>query len=80
MHKPQKIKHSTQSLLHLPPGGKGTIIFVPENPLIHLLGLRAGKVLQLQCRQIFGGPLLLKVGERKIALSRSLASKIIIAC
>ncbi len=80
MNKPHCIKHATQSLLLLPPGSKGTIIYVPDNPLIHLLGLRPGKVLQYQCRQIFGGPLLIKVGERKIALSRSLASKIIIAC
>ncbi len=67
------------SLTELPRGSRGVITDVPENPLLYPLGLRPGKELQCQGFQLFGGPLLVKVGERQIALSRPIAEKITVA-
>ncbi len=68
----------TIPLIDLSPGMKGTIAAVPENPLMYPLGLRPGKDILCKGCQLFGGPLLVKVDDRQIALSRLLAEKIIV--
>ncbi len=67
------------SLNQLSRGSKGVIVSVPENPLMFPLGLRPGKEFQCLGHQLFGGPLLVKVGDRQIALSRAIADKIKVA-
>ena len=67
------------SLNQLPRNTKAVIISVPDNPLMYPLGLRPGKELHCLGHQLFGGPLLVKVGDRQIALSRPMAEKITVA-
>lgn len=69
----------TLPLIELSPGIQGTIMEVPENPLMYPLGLRPGKGIFCKGCQLFGGPLLVKVDDRQIALSRLLAEKIIVS-
>ena len=49
---------------------------LPENPLLPCLGLREGKPVQMITRQKFGGPLVIKMNGRSIAISRTLARRI----
>lgn len=65
-----------RSLNELAPGERAVIVSVPDNPLIYPLGLRPKKSIYCLGRQLFGGPVLVKVGERQVALSRILAEKI----
>ncbi len=67
-------------LTELPTGSNGVIINVPDNPLMYPLGLRPGKQVSSRGSQLFGGPVLVKVGDRQIAVSRPLANEVIIAC
>lgn len=67
-------------LSELPAGSNGKIINVPDNPLMYPLGLRPGKEVCSRGSQLFGGPVLVKVGDRQIAVSRPLAKEVIIAC
>ncbi len=67
-------------LSELPAGSNGKIINVPDNPLMYPLGLRPGKEVCSRGSQLFGGPVLVKVGGRQIAVSRPLAKEVIIAC
>ncbi len=68
-----------RSLNELAPGERAVIISVPDNPLIYPLGLRPNKSLYCLGRQLFGGPVLVKVGDRQVALSRILAEKIVVS-
>jgi len=53
------------------------IIFsVPDDPLLAPLGLRPGKRVTVSCRHPFGGPVVVHVQGRRIALGRELARKI----
>ncbi len=55
------------------------VIDVPEHPLLYLLGLRPGKVIQCLGCQLFGGPLMVKTGERQVAISKKIAEKIMVS-
>ncbi len=76
----EKQEQNTLSLAKLPAGASGIIISVPDNPLMYPLGLRPGKELQCRGHQIFGGPLLIRIGDRQIALSRTIAENVIVSC
>ena len=60
------------------PSQEGTVFQLPDNPLLPVLGIRPGKTIKLLTRQRFGGPLILKINGRSVAVSRSLASRIIV--
>ncbi len=68
------------TLKELPSGSNGIILNVPDNPLMYPLGLRPGKEVYSRGKQLFGGPVLVKVGDRQIAVSRAIAEEVIIAC
>ena len=63
-------------LSSLPPGQRALVISVPEHPLLYSLGLRPGKVVQCRDCQLFGGPLLIKTGDRQVALGKKIAEEI----
>ena len=66
------------SLLELSAGKSGIVLGVPDNVMLSTLGIRKGKLLHCRGHQLFGGPVVVKTGERQIALHRRLAEKIII--
>ncbi len=70
---------SSVSLCELQPGQRGKIISIPKNPILPPLGIRPGKEIFLQGREIFNGPLIVAVEGRRIALSPSIARKIQLA-
>jgi len=66
------------SLLELSTGNSGIVLDVPDNIMLSTLGIRKGKMLHCRGHQLFGGPVVVKTGERQIALHRRLAEKITI--
>jgi len=58
------------------PQQKAWIKELPNNPLMPCLGLRPGKTVQMVTRQKFGGPLVIRMNGRSVAVSRSLARQI----
>jgi Fe2+ transport system protein FeoA len=74
------INASLQSinLSNLPVGTSALVIDVPEHPLLFSLGLRPGKMVQARGFQLFGGPLMVKTGERQVAIGKLIADKIIV--
>jgi len=77
--KQNKIKSRNKiKLIDIKQNEKAVILSVPDNPLLAPLGIRPGKQVQLQARESFGGPLLLEIEGRKVALGRKLAHKILL--
>ncbi len=66
------------SLSSLRKGTSAMVIYVPEHPLLYSLGLRPGKEIQCLGCQLFGGPLMVKTGERQVAIGKKIAEKIIV--
>ncbi len=62
----------------LAPGSSARLVSIPEHPLLYSLGLRPGKIIQCCGCQLFGGPLMIKTGDRQVALSKIIAEKIIV--
>lgn len=65
-------------LSSLGPGSSAMVVSIPEHPLLYSLGLRPGKIIQCCGCQLFGGPLMIKTGDRQVALSKIIAEKIIV--
>lgn len=57
-------------------GERAMVTAIPEHPLLHALGLRPGKVVESRGCQLFGGPLMIKAGDRKVAIGKKIADKI----
>ncbi|MDF0589766.1 nicotianamine synthase family protein [Candidatus Methanocrinis natronophilus] len=55
------------------------VMQVPDYPVIPPLGIRPGKLVTVQCRHPFGGPLVLEVEGRRVALAREFAREILVA-
>lgn len=60
----------------LSPGEKALVTNIPEHPLLHALGLRPGKVVESLGCQLFGGPLMIKAGDRRVAIGKRIADEI----
>jgi ferrous iron transport protein A len=82
MLKGQEKKNSVSmkniTLTRLDMGGNAIVVDVPEYPLLNSLGLRPGKAIQACGRQFFGGPIMIKAGERQVAVGKNIAEKIIV--
>ena len=57
-------------------GQEAMVDFIPEEALLPSLGIRRGKKVKMRAFSSFGGPLIVAVGGRNIAIGRSLASQI----
>ena len=68
------------NLSELSKGEDAILVSIPEHPLLYSFGLRPGKMVQCCGYQLFGGPLLVKVGSRQIALGKKLAAQIKVNC
>lgn len=51
---------------------------LPEIPLLHSLGLRQNLVINIKSFQPFGGPIVIQVGRRNIAISKDIAKTILV--
>ena len=52
------------------------IISIPEHSLLAPLGMREGKEIKVKGKQPFGGPFIIEVMGRTVAISRNIAAKI----
>jgi len=66
------------SLLELSTGNRGIILDVPDSVMLSAVGIRKGKILYCLGHQLFDGPIVVKTGDRQIALHRRLAKQITI--
>lgn len=66
------------SLEDLPMERPGILLSVPDLSLLSPLGLRPGKIVKVSSRGFMGGPLLLQVEGRTVALARGLARQILL--
>ena len=55
-----------------------TICQTPYLPLLASLGLRKGAKITIVCRQPLRGPLIVRLGQRCIALSREVSDQILV--
>lgn len=54
---------------------------IEESPNIHLLtvlGIRRGIQVTIQSKQMFGGPIVVKAGNRSIAIASNVADEILV--
>ena len=49
---------------------------IPEHTILPVLGFRHGKKITLKSKHPFGGPLVVEISGRRVAISRKLASKV----
>jgi len=66
----------TASLRGLVPGQSGTVCAIPPIELLPSLGVRCGKRLVVMARNVAGGPIVVLVDRRTIAIDRAIADKI----
>ncbi|KXZ39264.1 ferrous iron transport protein A [Alkalithermobacter thermoalcaliphilus JW-YL-7 = DSM 7308] len=64
------------ALYELRKNQKCTIEKMPSNSLLQSLGLRQGIVVSVMSKQPFGGPIVVKVGNRSIAVDKDIAKNI----
>ncbi|OPJ55827.1 FeoA family protein [Alkalithermobacter paradoxus] len=55
---------------------KCTIEEMPSNALLQSLGLRKGIEVSVTSKQPFGGPIVVKIGNRSIAVDKNIAQNI----
>jgi len=67
-----------KQLSELSYGDNGTIVHSPEHPHIYALGLRPGKNVCCCGYQLFGGPMVLEIEQRHVALNKKLLNHIYI--
>ncbi len=68
----------TASLRGLVPGQSGTVCAVPPSGLLPALGIRCGKRLRVVARNVVGGPIVVLVDRRAIAIGRAIAGEIVL--
>jgi Fe2+ transport system protein FeoA len=57
-------------------GQQARVLQMPQDSLLHCLGLRQGRSLRVIARQRFGGPVVVELDGRCVALGRSIARTI----
>ena len=67
-----------QSLEEMDVGSQGKLAQLPEHPLLAPLGLRRGKLISIQSKQRFGGPVMVETQGRVLAIARCLAKHVFI--
>ncbi len=51
---------------------------LPDINLLNSLGLRKGSKVSIKSRQFFGGPLVVQIGTRCVAIDKKIAEQIVI--
>ena len=57
---------------------KYRVVELPDLYLLKMLGIREGITFEVQSRQPLGGPIVVKIAKRSIAIAKDLASEIVI--
>lgn len=57
-------------------GSMVTVLSSSGDPLLESLGLRVGKRVRVRTRQLFGGPVILEIDGRTVAVGRAVAREI----
>lgn len=57
---------------------KCIIELIPNNQLLRSLGLREGLEININTKQLFGGPVVVSIGKRSIAISKEIAEHILV--
>ncbi len=65
-------------LYNLNNNSKCTVESAPSNGLLRSLGIRKGISLSIMTRQLAGGPIVVQIGRRSIAIGRDVAEQIIV--
>ncbi|MBB5022512.1 FeoA family protein [Desulfurispira natronophila] len=53
-----------------------TLTAIPTHPLLSSLGLRQGSQVSIVSRQPLGGPIVIRLGQRCLAIARDIAEQI----
>ncbi|MCD5415453.1 MAG: ferrous iron transport protein A [Clostridiales bacterium] len=81
--KVSKNNHETNNekltLAQMTKGNEASITFVPKQSIMSSLGLRLNKKIRVLGWQYFGGPIIIKIEDRNIAIGRVLAQQIKLA-
>ncbi len=72
----EEVKNDVLKLNQLSPGSQGTIVKVPENNLLAALGVRKGKTIKVENIQPLGGPMVIEINSRSLAIGREVAEQI----
>ena len=75
---PQEKCSHLKSLEQMEIGSQGMLAQLPEHPLLAPLGLRRGKLISIESKQRFGGPVMVETQGRVLAIARSLAEDILV--
>ncbi|GEM_PF-2153529 len=75
---PRTQSYDIECIHSLSRGEEGIILEVPDMSLLASLGLRLGKRVRLISKSFAGGPVVLSVDDRSIAVDRELAEQITI--
>lgn len=66
------------NLNELTPGQQCTVMKVPDITILPSLGLRIGKTLNMITRSIIGGPIIVGIDHRTVAIDQNIASEIMV--
>jgi len=66
------------SLYKMKVNGRCVIETLPSIPLIDALGFRMGLPVEVQSRQPMGGPVVVRLGNRCVAVAREFAEQIMV--
>ncbi len=66
------------NLNELTPGQQCTVMKVPDIAILPSLGLRIGKTLNMITRSIIGGPIIVGIDHRTVAIDQNIASEILV--
>lgn len=69
---------SATKLIDLEPGQSGIVCAVPPVDLLPALGIRCGKHVRVVSRNVAGGPIVVLVDRRTIAIGRAIADQIVL--
>lgn len=57
---------------------RGVIVKIPNNILLEALGVREGKCFMCKVKQPLGGPMVIQIDDRKVAIDKAIAETILI--
>ncbi len=72
----EEVKDDVLKLNQLSSGSKGYVVEVPENNLLAALGVREGKTIKVENIQPLGGPMVIEINSRSLAIGREVAEQI----
>lgn len=66
------------SLTKCKKSGQYKVVSLPDIYLLKVLGIRKGTNFTIQSKQPLGGPIVVKIGSRSIAIAKNVANEIVV--